>query len=690
MMRLSRAFVLALCAAAAPAVGAQEVPHTLLFLYQRAERYVEADDLPALRALSDSVAALSVPDADLRLFGGLLQAWVLRKSGKATAAYHVLDSLSLDPVHTDYALHFAMADQRARVLKDLMLYSEAWTESDRALQFAKAYGLVEEQARMLVIRAEASWHLAHYDDALSDLIAAEQLAERAGLEHLRCTIEIDRGNVLFNQKRTAEALEHYRLACDLAKAHHMMAAYKNALFNVASATFDEGRDEAAANAAIAILDRALGQFSNDPALAADIHLNAAVFLEGIDDDTHALLRMRKSMDIREQLGDTNGLASEAIFLSSILWNLGQREEALRALQRSTDLALRTGDLQLTCDAEVKAYEYMKSLGRIPEALLHLESHMAAKDSLNTLAREQRAADLEIQYGTAKKERALRAKDVELTDANAAKRRREVQLLWSVGAALMLATLLLLLFRNNQHSKRLREKDRVVHAQEVNDLMRQQEIRSLDAMMEGQERERKRVAQDLHDRLGSMLSAIKLQFSALEGRMEQLRRDQKQQYDHVFTLLDDAVGEVRRISHDMVKSSLTRFGLKGALEDLYSTVHVPGKLEIEMSLFGLDDRLEQRVEIAIYRMVQESINNALRHARARHITVQVTRSTGMLNLMVEDDGVGFDPTQVSEGMGMGNLRRRAAEIGGTVRIDTRPGRGTSISVDVPLTPSLPTT
>ncbi|HEX2617463.1 MAG TPA: sensor histidine kinase, partial [Flavobacteriales bacterium] len=540
-----------------------------------------------------------------------------------------------------------------------------------------------EEGRVLVLRSEISTHLGHYDDAVRDLIDAEELADQLGSEHLKCYIEIDRGNLLYYQQRRAEALEHYQRARELALRYHMPGAYKNALFNVASVLFDMHPDAGGAAAATALLDGALSQFSQDPRLAADIHTNVAMMQHRVGDEAHALRRMRSGMYIRERIGDSNGLASDAYYLASILWGLGQHDSAFTALQRSLDLAARTGDMQLASDAEMKMHSYLKELGRTEQALTHLEAYSEAKDSLIAIAGLERAANLEIQYGTVKKERALKAKEVELGDANAAKRRREVQLLWSVGAGVMLATVLLLLFRNNQHIKRLREKERVVHAQEVNDLMRQQEIRTLDAMMEGQERERKRVAQDLHDRLGSMLSAIKLQFSALEGRMEQLRADQKQQYDHVFTLLDDAVGEVRRISHDMVKSSLTRFGLKGALEDLHSTVHVPGKLEIEMSLFGLDDRLDQRVEIAVYRMVQESINNALRHAKARHITVQVTRSAAMLNLIVEDDGVGFDPAQVSEGMGMGNLRRRAAEVGGTVRIDTRPGRGTSISVDIPL-------
>lgn len=684
LLRLLCAVVLS-CAGIASAgrVQAQALTGRILRLHHRAVQCVDANDLQALMAFSDSVSALRGAEEDVRLYARVLRGMVLRKQGQATAAYHVLDSMALDPARNDYVLHFAAADQRARVLKELKLYGEAITEGQRALQFTRAYGLQEEEARALLLLAEIMTHQSKWDESLQALIDAEHIAERIGSDHVRCIVEVDLGNLFYDQERTDEAMKHYAAARDLARDQGMPGVYSTALYNLGAGTFDRSKDAAGARAAIAIFDGELAHAGNDPGLVADIHTNSALMYLKLGDRAHALERMQRSMAIRTAQGDTSGLVDDSYYLASILWDMDLRDSALAVLRRCTDLALRTGDLSRVAEGQLKASNYLKAMGRTAEAMHDLELYTATNDSLLAIAREDRFANLEIKYGTAKKEQALKVQRLELGQVHAAKRRREVQLLWSVGAALMLATVLLLLFRNNQHIKRLREKERVVHVQEVNDLMHQQEIRSLDAMMEGQERERKRIAQDLHDRLGSMLSAIKLQFSALEGRLEELRSDQQKQYHHVFTLLDDAVGEVRRISHDMVKSSLARFGLKGALEDLYSTVHVPGKLDIEMSLFGLDDRLDQRVEIAVYRMVQECISNALRHARAHRLTIQVTRSAGMLNLIVEDDGVGFDPTQVNEGMGMANLRRRAADVGGTVRVDTRPGRGTSISVDIPL-------
>jgi signal transduction histidine kinase len=330
-------------------------------------------------------------------------------------------------------------------------------------------------------------------------------------------------------------------------------------------------------------------------------------------------------------------------------------------------------------------EIRQEQGRMDEALdLFRQYQDLYRARLNETTSEQ----LAMHEMREKYEADLRVKEIEELKARNAleveqKERRTLQLFGAIALAMILAVLAGVLWRNMQHVKRLRAQEQALHEQRVNDLLKQQEIRSLDAMMQGQERERERIAKDLHDRLGSMLSAIKLQFGALEGRLAQMETQQQEQYQRVFTLLDDAVGEVRRISHDMVRGTLTQFGLQRALEDLRATIEVPDKLKVELSVFGLENRLENKLEIALYRMVQEMVSNALKHARADRISIQVTRSAGSVNLIVEDNGQGFEAAVATEGMGMGNLRARAAEFKGVVNVDSKPGRGTSISIDIPL-------
>jgi len=141
--------------------------------------------------------------------------------------------------------------------------------------------------------------------------------------------------------------------------------------------------------------------------------------------------------------------------------------------------------------------------------------------------------------------------------------------------------------------------------------------------------------------------------------------------------------VRRISHDMVTTTLSRFGLAKAVEDLCDSVRVSGKLGVELQLFGLEHRLERSVEITLYRIVQELVSNVLKHAHATELSIAVTRQPGRLSVMVADDGHGFEPATVEKGIGLQNVRSRAATLGATVQFDSALGRGTTVSVECPV-------
>lgn len=246
---------------------------------------------------------------------------------------------------------------------------------------------------------------------------------------------------------------------------------------------------------------------------------------------------------------------------------------------------------------------------------------------------------------------------------------------------MLALIALLLWRGLRTRQWLALREKELHSEQVDQLLSQQEIKSINAMLEGQEKERDRVGKDLHDRLGSMLGGIKAQLGALEDRVVQVQQDA--QFKKAQHLLDQTVGELRQISHDMAASTLSRFGLESALKNLRDTLHIRGRLSVELSVFGLDQRLERSVEIAAYRIIQELVSNALKHAKATELSIDVNRSPGRLSVIVTDNGVGFDPARNSEGMGLGNVRSRAASLGGTAQVDSSPGAGTTVSVVCPI-------
>lgn len=222
----------------------------------------------------------------------------------------------------------------------------------------------------------------------------------------------------------------------------------------------------------------------------------------------------------------------------------------------------------------------------------------------------------------------------------------------------------------------------INRQKITELENNLKIESLAAMLTGQEAERERVAKDLHDSLGGLLSTVKLQFDALGSRTEGLGT--RPDFQKALRLLDSATQEVRDISRDMQPGSLLKLGLVPALRDLIARMDgQPGSPEISFQNYGLEERLPAKIEINAYRIVQELFNNTLKHAKAHEVLIQLTLHDGQLDILVEDDGVGFVPESVNKGMGTDNIASRVNFLKGELSIDTQPGRGTSTFVTIPV-------
>jgi signal transduction histidine kinase len=379
---------------------------------------------------------------------------------------------------------------------------------------------------------------------------------------------------------------------------------------------------------------------------------------------------------------------QTIYVPSLLqsagityWALGRTKEAFKTMERAIEEAYRLNMHKHRSEIHDHLHSWYASMGNTAEALRHLRIRTALSDSLNRARYDDQLARSEALYGSEKKERRIAEQEQALLLASTEDERKSLQRNVLVVSTVTLALLAFLLFRILRNRKRLARQQKELYDQQVDQILAQQELKSINAMLDGQEKERDRMGKDLHDRLGSMLGGIKANMAALEDRVEVMRKDQ--QYQKVNRLLDQTVSELRQISHDMAAATLSRFGLEKALKDLRDTLHISGHLQVELNTFGLDQRLERSVEIAVYRIVQELVSNVLKHARASELAIAVTRAPGRLSVVVSDNGVGFDSKQPSEGMGLGNVRSRAAALGASLQIDSTPDKGTTVSVECPV-------
>ena len=208
---------------------------------------------------------------------------------------------------------------------------------------------------------------------------------------------------------------------------------------------------------------------------------------------------------------------------------------------------------------------------------------------------------------------------------------------------------------------------------------------MEATFRGQEEERKRLAEDMHDGIGTMLSITKMTLNQLEI---QVGGDQKArfQFQKTRSMIDETMTNVRRISRNLVPTTLERFGLLAALEELTDRA-TDNEREVHLVCPESTAKFPTTLDLMLYRITQELVNNAIRHARARHITVQLLTFNNEVRLSVVDDGVGFDFDAVMEnkqaGLGLRNIESRLSVVNGHVTFDVAPGRGSQIHIQVQL-------
>ncbi|MDR0537417.1 MAG: tetratricopeptide repeat protein [Tannerellaceae bacterium] len=298
-------------------------------------------------------------------------------------------------------------------------------------------------------------------------------------------------------------------------------------------------------------------------------------------------------------------------------------------------------------------------------------YKAAFDSVQNLVVNEtmlRAAEeLEVKYETEKKE-------MQITTLEEEKR----LMIWfsiATGAVLLLAlTAFFFLWRWTVQKKRLAESQRELAEQHVKQLEQEKQLIATQAVLDGEVQERIRLARDLHDSLGSMLAAAKYQLLAIR-QIAILGDEDVECYNKAASLLDDSMTEMRRVAHHLMPDALSRFGLKPAIGDFCDTLP-----SVQFVWYGDESRLDPKLEEVVYRIAHELISNALKHSGAQHILVQIVQEPSRIALVVQDDGSGFDPSDVSRGMGLSNIRIRVASFGGSINIDSKKDEGTEINIE----------
>ena len=317
------------------------------------------------------------------------------------------------------------------------------------------------------------------------------------------------------------------------------------------------------------------------------------------------------------------------------------------------------------------YYYM---GDFRKAYSYLYKYDSIKDVINLASQNAAISEIQEKYDNER----LRANNLQIE----AERIRNRNWLYGViGLLFVGAVIAILVYKNTAKKRLLAEQEVQLKQQRVENLLKEQELIGIDAMISGQEMERKKVAGELHDDLGSLMATIKLHFDNIRGNANKDPALKKAQ-----SLLDEAYGKIRGLAHSKNSGVMSDQGLLSAIEHMAKIASETDALKVTVEHFGLGDRLENSLELSIFRVIQELVANAIKHSHATKLGIQLTQHEDNLNIIVEDNGVGFNRSELDKnksGMGLTNIEKKIEHLEGSFTIDSILKKGTSVLIDIPI-------
>jgi signal transduction histidine kinase len=382
----------------------------------------------------------------------------------------------------------------------------------------------------------------------------------------------------------------------------------------------------------------------------------------------ALPYVDESLALRKSLGDIKGMVSCLINHGKIYMGLQLYDTAEIKLNKALSLAKD----EESCKPELPAlYESFADLYEITnqfdKALAMHKLYASSKDSVYTTQLGANFAELQTKYETLQKEKQIQEQRFALTKKN-----------YWIGGAIGLLMLISLLGYSYYHRYQLKQEARMQA-----EILKQQDL-ATKAVLEAEEAERQRIAKDLHDGVGQMMSAAKMNLSAVESQLHLQTTEQKHAFENIIQLVDDSCKEVRSVSHNMMPNALLKNNLEAAIREFIYKLDQQ-VLKVHVYTQGLDERLDSNMETILYRIIQECVNNVIKHSGADTLDITIIKEAGELTATIEDNGKGFDTTDKEkfEGIGLKNMRTRIDYLKGSIDFDSAPGHGTVVALHVPL-------
>lgn len=390
----------------------------------------------------------------------------------------------------------------------------------------------------------------------------------------------------------------------------------------------------------------------------------------------ALSYLNKAIQINLEIGDLIYLAESYGKVAALYKKQDNYTEAEKYYQKSLSIADEIGSKWHAHVSYFGLSGIYEHRGDYQRALEATQKSIALRDTIANEKNLQHILTIQNKYEAVKQ-----TQEIELLKKEKASSKFQLAML-AIGL-LLLGVIFYGYYRNLFQKNKIINQLMEIKEQKIRELETEKLLTATEAVLKGEEQERTRLARDLHDGLGGMLSGIKYSFNKIKANLD-MAPGQAQAFDRSMDMLDSSIKEMRRVAHNMMPEALVKFGLDTALKDFCNDINQSGALQISYQSIGLEDLvIEQSSAITIYRVVQELINNTMRHAVAKSAIVQVSKIEELLSVTVEDDGKGFHPETLknSDGIGWINIQSRIDYLKGSIDIQSAPESGTSVHIEL---------
>lgn len=378
--------------------------------------------------------------------------------------------------------------------------------------------------------------------------------------------------------------------------------------------------------------------------------------------------------------------NDAYYKNDVLLQLGQTysevneyAKAIHFLEEAVSLSKTNNALEIEQKAHWSLSNIYGILQKPEKAYQELKISTQLKDSLLNESHLKQINLLEKQYASEKKDKELAKKQIDLehNQLELSKKQNEITLA-TIGSILLLLSILGLwyVFRQRQKLKNI----------EISKLKQQQDITKLQALIEGEEKERNRLAQELHDGINGDLSSIKYQLSSV--KTDDFSAESKSIFEKTIAMIDFSCQQVRNISHNLSPMTIRDFGLITSIKNYCSKLESIHPIAINFQHFGNEISLPKSIETVIYRIVQELVNNIIKHADATNALVQINTHDDTMFITVEDNGKGFKNDSKNSGIGLKNIASRIAFLNANFE-EEHNKNGTTFTIHIDLK-NIPTT